>query len=210
MTDATPRRVQLTYVRHGETAWSLTRRHTGATDLPLTVNGEAQARGLRPWLAGADFTHVFASPRLRARLTCQLAGVSNAPEIEPDAAEWDYGDYEGRRSQDIRLERPGWDIYRDGCPNGESPRQISDRADRLIAKLVRLGGHVVLFAHGQFGLVLVARWIGLDVARARHFRLDPASISVLALSADEPESPVIAVWNASGESARLSTGARSP
>jgi probable phosphoglycerate mutase len=197
MTDISPTRSRLFYFRHGETAWSLSRQHTGSTDIPLTPNGEARARALRPWVSTLTFSHVLASPRLRARKTCELAGASDRPEIEADAAEWDYGDYEGRRSAEIRVERPDWDIFRDGCPGGESPAEIGARADRLIARIRQMEGDVALFAHGQLGMVLGARWIGLEVAKARHFRIDPAAASVLGMDPDHPETPVFLLWNAS-------------
>jgi len=123
--------LRLFYFRHGETAWSLSGQHTGVTDIPLTPYGETQARALRPWAAAISFAHVLTSPRLRARVTCELAGLGAAAIVEPDLAEWNYGDYEGRRSADILEGRPGWNIFRDGCPNGESPAEIGARADRL-------------------------------------------------------------------------------
>ena len=193
-----PLPVRVTYFRHGETAWSLSGQHTGTTDIPLTPHGEEQARALRPRVAATRFVRVLSSPRLRARETCRLAGASERPEIEPDAAEWDYGDYEGRRTVDIRAERPGWTIFRDGCPNGESPADIAARADRVIARLRTMEGDVALFSHGHFGLVFAARWIGLDVAQARHFKMDPACASLLRFNPAEPEAADIALWNAPG------------
>ena len=130
-----PASPRLFYFRHGETQWSLSGQHTGVTDIPLTPHGEAQARALRPWVEAISFSHVLTSPRHRARATCELAGLGPRSEIEPDLAEWNYGDYEGRRSADIDEERPGWNIFRDGCPNGESPSEIGERADRLIRRL---------------------------------------------------------------------------
>ena len=192
-----PRPVRLTYFRHGETAWSLSGQHTGASEIPLTPHGEEQARALRPRVEATGFWRVLSSPRLRARETCRLAGASADPEIEPDAAEWNYGDYEGLRTVEIRAERPGWNIFRDGCPNGESPADIQARADRVIARIRTLEGEVALFSHGHFGLVFAARWIGLDVAQARHFKLDPASASLLRFDSAEPDAADIALWNAS-------------
>ena len=133
-------RLRLFYFRHGETLWSLSGRHTGVTDIPLTVHGETQARALRPWVGGIAFSHVLTSPRLRAHATCELAGLGGQAQIEPDLAEWNYGDYEGRRSVDICEQRPGWDIFRDCCPNGESPSAIGERIDRLIARLRTMDG----------------------------------------------------------------------
>ena len=196
MTESSLKKSRLFYFRHGETAWSLSRQHTGVTDLPLTPHGEELARALRPWISTLKFSHVLSSPRQRARKTCELSGASDRPEIEPDAAEWRYGDYEGRRSSEIRLDRPDWDIFRDGCPNGESPAEISARADRFIARIHNMEGDIALFAHGQFGMVLAARWIGLDVYQARHFRIDPATACVLSRDPDHPEIPVFLLWNA--------------
>ena len=156
-----PASPRLFYFRHGETQWSLSGQHTGVTDIPLTPHGEAQARDLRPWVEALSFSHVLTSPRLRARATCEHAGLGGRSEIEPDLAEWNYGDYEGRRSSDIDEERPGWNIFRDGCPNGESPSEIGERADRLIGRLRTMDGDVALFSHGHFGAVFGARWIGL-------------------------------------------------
>ncbi len=187
---------RLFYFRHGETAWSLSGRHTGVTDIPLTANGEARARLLRPWTAAISFAHVFTSPRLRARVTCELAGLGAEAKIEPDLAEWNYGDYEGRRSVDILEARPGWSLFRDGCPNGETPAEIGARADRLIARLRDLDGDAALFAHGQFGAMFAARWIGLAPVEGRHFSVGPASMSVLSWDRDHPEVPVVALWNA--------------
>jgi len=190
----------LYFIRHGETAWSLSGRHTGRTDLPLTPDGESMARRLAPYLGRIRFAQVFTSPRLRARQTCELAGWGAVAHVELNAAEWDYGDDEGRRSDDICRERPGWDIWQDGCPGGETPADVAARADRLIARLRTLSGNVLLFSHGQFGRVLAARWIGLPTAEGRHFALDPASISVLGHEAAHPRRQVISMWNATGTS----------
>ena len=143
-----------------------------------------------------QFARVLTSPRQRARRTCELAGFGAAAEIEPDLSEWDYGDYEGRRSRTFARQRPDWNVFRDGCPGGETPAQISDRADRLIARLRSLRGNVALFSHGQFGCVLAARWIGLPVIEGQHFALGPASLSILGYKPSHPKTPVIALWNA--------------
>jgi probable phosphoglycerate mutase len=188
-------RPQLYFVRHGETEWSLSHQHTGRTDLPLTPHGEQQAIALAPWLARTSFSHVFTSPLQRASRTCALAGASAATP-EPDLMEWHYGGYEGRRTADIHAERPGWDVFRDGCPGGESPADIAARADRLIARLSRLHGNIALFSHGEFGDALAARWIGLEVAQARHFYLNTASLSILAYRPGHPDTRVIQLWNA--------------
>jgi len=184
--------------RHGETEWTLSQRHTGRTDLPLTAHGEDQARQLGGRISDIVFTQVLTSPLQRARQTCALAGLGRDPEIEPDLAEWDYGDYEGKRSSGIRESRPGWNVYQDGCPGGETPVQVSNRADRLIQRLRGLNGNVALFSHGQFGAALGVRWIGLPVVNGQHFSLGEASLSILSDDPHHPEVPVIALWNATG------------
>jgi probable phosphoglycerate mutase len=186
----------LYFVRHGETAWSITGQHTGHTDLTLTESGEGQARALAPWLRAIMFSHVFTSPMQRAARTCCLAGLDGSASVEPDLSEWNYGAYEGRRTSDIQRERPGWNAYRDGCPGGESPGEISARADRLIGHLMTLRGNIALFSHGQFGVVLVSRWIGLAIAEGPHFTIDTASLGILAQNSHPPRSRVIALWNA--------------
>lgn len=183
-------------IRHGETAWAISSRHTGLTDIPLTANGEDEARKLGRHLRDIQFVHVLTSPLKRARQTCELVGLDKVSEIEPDLAEWDYGDYEGKRSVDIRKDRPDWNVFQDGCPHGEMPAHISERADRLIARLRTVDGKVALFSHGQFGGVLAARWIGLPLAEARHFPLGTASLSILSFNPNHPDVPVIALWNA--------------
>jgi len=188
--------LQLYLVRHGETAWSLTGQHTGRTDLELTVHGEAQARMLAPQMHDITFSAVFTSPLKRARQTCELAGLSASSRIEPDLAERNYGDYEGLRTADILREQTDWNLFRDGCPQGEMPAQVSDRADRLIARLRGLEGNVALFSHGQFGGVLAARWIGLPLTAAQHFPLSTASLSIFGYALHHAEMPVIALWNA--------------
>jgi broad specificity phosphatase PhoE len=187
---------QLYLIRHGETAWSITGQHTGFTDIALTPHGEEEARGLAPCLRTIQFTRILTSPLLRARQTCELAGLGAKVEVEQDLVEWNYGDYEGKRTVDIQQERPGWNVWRDGCPQGETPTNISDRADRLLGRLRALTGNVALFSHGQFASALAARWIELAVIEAQHFPLGPASISVLAHEAGHTKVPVIALWNA--------------
>jgi probable phosphoglycerate mutase len=188
--------LRLYLIRHGETGWSRSGRHTGRTDIPLTPNGEDEARELGKHLRDISFAQVLTSPLRRAVQTCSLAGLDKNPEIEPDLAEWDYGDYEGQRSVDILEARPDWNVYRDGCPGGEMPAQVSARADRLISRLLKLDGNIALFAHGQFGSVLAARWIGLAVAEAEHFMLGTSSLSILAFDPHHAGVPVIALWNA--------------
>ncbi len=188
-------------MRHGETAWSLTGQHTGRSDLQLTEPGEAEARALGGRLHAIKFDHVFTSPRLRARRTAALAGWPDAT-VDPDLAEWDYGDYEGKRSAEIHAQRPTWDIYVDGCPGGESPEQITARADRLIARYRLLPGRVAAFSHGHFGRVLGARWIGLPLTEARHFTLGTASLSVLGYEAGPPAQSLIVHWNVTSQAGR--------
>ena len=188
--------LRLHLIRHGETLWSRSGQHTGRTDLALTAHGEQQARSLKPLLDTIRFDAVFTSPALRARQTYTLAGLAApAAVVEPDLAEWDYGQYEGKTSNDIRRDWPGWNCYRDGCLGGESPGDVSDRADRLIARLCHLRGNVALFSHGQFGCSLAARWIGLQVTQGEHFQLGTASLSVLAFNPANADLRVIACWN---------------
>jgi broad specificity phosphatase PhoE len=166
-------------VRHGETAWSLSRQHTGTTDIPLTENGCSVARLLVPVLARQEFELVLVSPLERARQTCELAGLGARATIDADLCEWNYGDYEGRTPQQIRAEAPEWLIFRDGCPGGESPEQIAARVDRVIARVRAVEGNVALFAHGHVLRVLGARWLGLPVSGGCGFLLDTATLSVL-------------------------------
>ena len=196
MTAAQNTLLSLYLVRHGQTKWSLSGQHTGRTDIPLTPDGEEEARELAPWLRRIHFSRVLTSPRQRAKRTCELAGLGQRAETEPDLAEWDYGDYEGKLSSDIRVGRPDWNAFRDGCPNGELPEQVTARADRLIAYLCTMDGNVALFSHGEFGLVLVARWIGLPVIEGQHFLAGTASLSILSHNPAHPEVRVIALWNA--------------
>jgi probable phosphoglycerate mutase len=187
-------------LRHGETAWSLTGQHTGSTDIPLTANGEAEARHLGKFLKGIAFSQVLCSPLLRARQTCALVGLEPAPEIVAELAEWNYGAYEGRTSSDILQERPNWSLFQQGCPQGETAFQVLARADRLIAQVRLLHGNVALFSHGQFGGVLAARWIGLPLVAAQHFPLTTASLSVLAFDPHHLKVSVIDTWNVNVQS----------
>lgn len=190
----TPVRIYL--IRHGETEWAMNRRLTGHTDVALTANGESEAQEIAQRLVAIPFTHVFTSPRQRARQTCRLAKLGKLAEIEPDLAEWDYGDYEGKRSVDIRRQMPDWNLYQNGCPQGETPEQVVERADRQIARMRTHHGNVALFSHGHFGSALAVRWIGLPLTAAAHFPLATASISILTFNPHYPEVPVIALWNA--------------
>jgi probable phosphoglycerate mutase len=165
--------------RHSETAWSLTGQHTGLTDLLLTEVGEGNARRLREVLTGLTFAKVFSSPLRRAGRTCELAGFGSRAEVVRDLVEWDYGDYEGRRSVEIRMERPDWGLFRDGCPGGESPQQVAERADRVVDLVRSVSGNVLIFSSGHFLRMLAARWIGIDILGARSLMLSTASLSVL-------------------------------
>lgn len=184
-------------IRHGETDWSISGQHTGLTDLPLTAHGEDEARTLGPKLRSIRFARVLTSPLHRARQTCELAGLASVSEIEPDLAEWSYGEYEGKFSADIHKKRPNWSVLEDGCPGGEMPSQVATRADRVITRLREMDGNIALFSHGQFGCVLAARWIGLPLIEARHFLMGTASLSILGYEHSRPTVPVIALWNAS-------------
>jgi probable phosphoglycerate mutase len=181
--------------RHGETAWSLTGQHTGLTDLPLTENGERIAQRLGQRLKELSFSRVFSSPLQRAKRTCELAGYGPVVEIDADLVEWDYGEYEGRRGIDIRVERPDWQLFHDGCPGGESPQQVIARADRFIRRLREIDGNTLLFTSGHFIRVLASRWIGVEpTATARRFLLSTASLSALGYEEDITR-PVIRLWN---------------
>ena len=180
--------------RHGETAWTLTGQHTGVTDLPLTARGEAEAVRLGERLKGLAFAEVLTSPLRRAVRTCDLAGFGFAAEIEPDLIEWNYGTYEGRTSAEIRAQRPDWQIFRDGCPGGESPDQIGERADRVVRRVRSIQGNVLLFSSGHFLRVLAARWLGLEPGAGRYFLLRTASLSAVGYEHDSSE-PVIRLWD---------------
>jgi broad specificity phosphatase PhoE len=180
--------------RHGETAWSLSGQHTGLTDLPLTERGERNARSLGERLRGLKFEKVFTSPLQRAARTCELAGFGSLAEIDSDLVEWDYGEYEGRRTAEIYIERPDWQLFRDGCPGGETPEQIGARADRVVARVRAFSGDVLLFSSGHFLRVLAARWLGLETAGGRHFLLSTASLSALGYE-HSLSAPVILLWD---------------
>ena len=180
--------------RHGETAWTLSGQRTGLTDIPLTDRGERNARRLGDRLKGLEFARVFTSPLQRAARTCELAGFAAVAQLDPDLVEWDYGDYEGRRTQEIRVERPDWQLFRDGCPSGESPAEVGARADRVVARVRAIGGNALLFSSADFLRVLAARWLGLEPAAARLFLLSTASLSVLGYDHNLAE-PAIRLWN---------------
>lgn len=184
--------------RHGETAWTLSGQHTGRTDIPLTANGQQDAARLGHRLMGAEFVNVLTSPLQRAKRTCELSGFGANAEIDPDLMEWSYGDYEGKKGAEIRKDRPGWFLFRDGCPNGESVEQIGARADRVLARLRAATGNVLLFAHGHILRVLTARWLGLPPAAGQYFYLSPAAICILSYEHNNPAEPVIRLWNEYG------------
>ena len=170
---------QVYLIRHGETKWSLSGQHTGITDIPLTENGRKVAKLLAPVLAKERFTLVLTSPLTRARTTCELAGLGSDAEIDRDLMEWNYGEYEGLTAEQIHAKAPGWMIFADGCPAGETPEQVGDRVDRVIARARAVQGHVALFAHGHLFRVFAARWLGLPAAAGRHFLLDTATLNIL-------------------------------
>ena len=183
--------------RHGETAWSLTGQHTGITDLPLTPHGERNALALGQRLSGLNFAKVFTSPSQRASRTCELAGFAGVAEVDRDLVEWNYGQYEGKRTAEIHAERPDWQLFRDGCPGGESPEQVGARADRVLARVRAANGTVLLFSSGHFLRVFAARWLGLEPAGGRFFLLSTASLSALSYEHQQPQ-PAIRLWNDTG------------
>ncbi len=180
-------------VRHGETEWTLSGQHTGRTDIPLTDRGRNQARLLEPLLSTANFALVLSSPLQRARETCELAGLGPRMEIEPDLMEWDYGEYEGITSKQIKRTAPNWVVFTDGCPGGETPEQVGARADRVIKRVRSTAGRVALFAHGHLLRVLAARWIGFPPSAGQHFLLDTSTVGVLSYYSGIP---VVKRWNA--------------
>jgi probable phosphoglycerate mutase len=180
--------------RHGETAWSRTGQHTGLTDLPLTEQGEREARELGQRLAGVTFAKVFTSPLQRAARTCDIAGFGAVAEKDADLVEWNYGKYEGRRTAEIHVDAPDWQLFRDGCPGGETPANIGARADRVLGRLRAINGNVLVFSSGHFLRVLAARFLGLEPAGGKYFTLSTASVSVLGFE-NSVSHPVIRLWN---------------
>ena|SRR6516164_1851270 len=180
--------------RHGETAWSLSGQHTGLTDLPLTERGERNARHLGERLGGLTFAEALVSPLQRAVRTCELAGFGEAGVIDRDLLEWDYGDYEGRRTSETHKERPGWQLLRDGCPGGETPGQVAARADRVIARVRAIPEDVLIFSSGHFLRVLAARWLGLEPAAGRYLMLSTASLSAVSYEHNLSQ-PAIRLWD---------------
>src|SRR5208282_29129 len=180
--------------RHGETAWSLSGQHTGLTDLPLTERGQSNACHLGNALRGLSFAHVFTSPLQRARRTCELAGFGAQAEVDRDLVEWNYGEYEGLRTGEIRAKRPGWKLFRDGCPGGESVGDVGPRADRMVDRVRAVQQDVLIFSSGHFLRVLAARWLGFEPQAGEHFLLSTASLSALSYE-DDLTRPVIKFWN---------------
>jgi broad specificity phosphatase PhoE len=193
--------------RHGETAWSLSGQHTGLTDLPLTERGEANARALGERLRGMRFSLVLTSPLSRAKRTCELAGFGAVAVDEPDLVEWNYGDYEGKRTAEILQGRAGWQLFRDGCPHGESPADVGTRADRVITRVRAANGDALLFSSGHILRVLGARWLGLPPGGGRYFLLGTASLSALGYEHDMTE-PVHKFWNERGGRGEAEGGAQ--
>jgi broad specificity phosphatase PhoE len=185
---------QIYLARHGETAWTLTGQHTGLTDLPLTGRGERNAVSLGERLAGMTFGAVWTSPLLRARQTCDLAGLGDGAIVDDDLVEWNYGDYEGLTTPQIRAAHPGFDAFHDGYPGGESVTDMGARADRVVAKLREAGGDIIVFSHGHFLRFLAARWLGLPPTNARYFLLGTAALSAVGYEHKLAE-PVIRLWN---------------
>jgi probable phosphoglycerate mutase len=181
--------------RHGETAWTISHQHTGRTDIPLTERGERNARSLGQRLDGLSFARVLFSPMQRARRTCELAGFGASADVDADLVEWDYGQYEGRTTAEVRQERPDWYLFRDGCPGGESVEQVGARADRVIVRLRSLEGRILLFGHSHFFRILGARWLGLPPADGRLLLLSTASLSIVGYEHHSRDEPVIQLWN---------------
>ncbi|HEY2419527.1 MAG TPA: histidine phosphatase family protein [Steroidobacteraceae bacterium] len=186
---------QIYLIRHGETAWSLSGQHTGRTDLPLTEHGEQQARRVGQLLRPLRWSQVLASPLQRARRTCELAGLGEAMQLEPNLREWDYGQYEGLTNAQIKAQQADWDVFRDGCPGGESSEQMRVRADAVCARLRALSGSVAVFSHGHFLRALAVRWIELPLAHGRSFGLNAGAVSLLGYEHHSLQEPAIELWN---------------
>jgi probable phosphoglycerate mutase len=188
--------------RHGETAWTLTGQHTGLTDLPLTKRGERNARRLGDRLKGLTFIRVLASPLQRASRTCELAGFASIATVDHDLVEWNYGAYEGKTPDEICQQRPEWELFRDGCPGGESVADVAARVDRVIGRVRAIDGNVLLFSSGHFLHMLGARWLGLEPAAGRYFFLDTAALSIVGYHHGLSD-PVIRLWNDCGHASEL-------
>jgi broad specificity phosphatase PhoE len=180
--------------RHGETAWSISGQHTGLSDIPLTPRGEQNACQLGERLKGMVFGRVFCSPLVRARKTCELSGFGNRAEIDPDLVEWNYGEYEGRTTADVRRERPDWLLFRDGCPGGESVAEVTARADRVVTRLKSISTDIVVYSSGHFLRVVAARWLGREAAMGRCLFLGTATLSAVGYEHSQ-SNPVIRLWN---------------
>jgi broad specificity phosphatase PhoE len=186
---------KLYLARHGDTAWTDSHRHTGRTDVPLNERGEEHARQLGKWLRGLPFVRVFTSPLRRASKTCELAGFGALSEVDADLIEWDYGPLEGKLTSEILKDRPGWELFRDGCPEGESPRDVAARADRFIARVLGMTCDVLAFSSGHIIRMIAARWNGLTPAAGRVFFCRPASVGVIGFEHDSREEPILRLWN---------------
>ena len=186
---------KLYLARHGDTAWTDSHQHTGRTDLPLNARGEEHARQLGERLRTFTFARVFTSPLRRASKTCELAGFGGGAEIDPDLTEWDYGRFEGKLTSEILAERPGWELYRDGCPGGESAEDVAARADRFIKRVHGIGGDVLAFSSGHIIRMIAARWLGLPPAAGRCFFCRPGSLGELGFEHDSRDQPIIRLWN---------------
>ena len=204
MSEAFPR---IYLARHGETAWTISGQHTGRSDIPLTDQGEHNARSLGARLKGLSFARVFTSPLQRAKRTCELAGFGAVANVDPDLMEWNYGQYEGKRTVEIRQERPDWNLFRNGCPAGETLSDVSDRADRVIGRIQDCAGDALIFSHQDFLRILAVRWVRLPAIDAQHFVLTTASLSILGYD-HGLDQPVIRLWNDGRQSAGDDTPAR--
>jgi probable phosphoglycerate mutase len=186
---------RLFLARHGDTAWTESRQHTGRTDIPLNESGEERARRIGEKLRIFSFARVFTSPLQRASRTCALAGFGKVARVDPDLVEWDYGRFEGIRTSEILKERPGWELYRDGCPDGESPNDVAVRADAFIARVRRIEGDVLAFSSGHIIRMIAARWLGMPPGAGRFFFCRPASVGVLSFEHGSRDEPIIGLWN---------------
>ena len=186
---------RLFLARHGDTAWTDSRQRTGRTDIPLNQSGEKRARQIGERLRRYSFACVYTSPLQRASKTCELAGFGAAAEVDADLLEWDYGRWEGTLTSDILKDRPGWELFRDGCPEGESPQDVAARADRFIARVHGMAGDVLAFSSGHIIRMIAARWHGMPPAAGRVFFCRPASVGVLGFERENREQPVLRLWN---------------
>jgi probable phosphoglycerate mutase len=186
---------RLYLARHGDTAWTESRQHTGRTDIPLNADGMEHARELGENLSRFQFAHVFTSPLQRASKTCELAGYGGRAEVDPDLVEWDYGEYEGKVRREIQADRPTWELFRNGCPGGESPESVAARADAFVAKVRALDADVLAFSSGHIIRMIAARWLGLTPAAGRVFCCRPASVGVLSYEHGNRDEPILGLWN---------------